>query len=526
MTIGTPAAAAIARWHLVCAGRPSEPVRRCFSSLRHAVNWVEIDGAGRVQALVWGEGAWRTRRGVGLGSRIGAVKAAYGRALTVRTTPVWTYMSLRRTVGGQVRVTGFLGRTKVGDVVQMYVTRERRRLLSAAPATVPAGAGFAVVLTDWGPREIIDLDVRMPWDQGFGEDLGRVRVGRDGTARLSVGATGILASTLARRPPGTAGPVVARIVAGDRHANVALALPGPPALAVTPGTLPADGAATVTVTGAEPAGAYEVDAEWTCPATGATGRRQGSDRPAGRARGRNGDRHARRLRCHLRALRRVVRRAGAAGGAARDAGPVPAGLPAGVRRPASGSPRPPSRSPGRSDAGAGRRPGAGGMVPAMNIVISGGGMVGMTLAHLLRLRGFSPVVIERQREGEYMPRGYMLGFQGTSPSTRWGSSTRSANAGRPIAPRDGEQPVAVAVRFGALIEALARDLPVVYEHTVVNLIRDGDDRIVGVEVEGPDGRTTIDSDLVVACDGVMSPDPPMAGLTRRSTTWPTGRSRG
>lgn len=275
VTIGTPAAAAIARWHLVCAGRPSEPVRRCFSSLRHAVNWVEIDGAGRVQALVWGEGAWRTRRGVGLGSRIGAVKAAYGRALTVRTTPVWTYMSLRRTVGGQVRVTGFLGRTKVGDVVQMYVTRERRRLLSAAPATVPAGAGFAVVLTDWGPREIIDLDVRMPWDQGFGEDLGRVRVGRDGTARLSVGATGILASTLARRPPGTAGPVVARIVAGDRHATVALALPGPPALAVTPGTLPADGAATVTVTGAEPAGAYEVDAEWTCPATGATGRRQG-----------------------------------------------------------------------------------------------------------------------------------------------------------------------------------------------------------------------------------------------------------
>ena len=27
-----------------------------------------------------------------------------------------------------------------------------------------------------------------------------------------------------------------------------------------------------------------------------------------------------------------------------------------------------------------------------DIVISGGGMVGMTLAHLLRLRGFSPVV--------------------------------------------------------------------------------------------------------------------------------------
>ena len=282
VTIGTPAAAAIARWHLVCAGRPTEPVRRCYTSLRHGVNWVEIDGAGRVQALVWGEGAWRTRRGVGLGSRIGAVKAAYGRSLTVRTTPVWTYMSLRRTVRGQVRVTGFLGRTKVGDVVQMYVTRERRRLLSAVPAAVAAGAGFAVTLTDWGPREIIDLDLRMPWDRGFGEDLGRVRVARDGTARLAVGATGIVATTIARRPAGTTGPVVARIVAGDRRATVTLALPVPPALAVTPGTLPADGAATATVTGAEPAGEYEVDAEWTCPATGATGRRQGlADDPLG-----------------------------------------------------------------------------------------------------------------------------------------------------------------------------------------------------------------------------------------------------
>lgn len=275
VTIGTPAATAIARWHLVCAGRPTEPVRRCFSSLRRGVNWVEIDGAGKVQALVWGEGGWRTRKGVGLGSRIGAVKAAYGRALTVRTTPVWTYMSLRRTVRGQVRVTGFLGRTKVGDVVQMYVTRERRRLLSVAPGTVPAGAGFAVVLTDWGPREIIDLDVRMPWEQGFGEDLGRVRVGRDGTARLTVGDTGIVATTLARRPSGTKGPVVAKIVAGDRRATVALALPAPPSLAVAPGTLTPDGAATVTVTGAEPAGAYEVDAEWTCPATGARDRREG-----------------------------------------------------------------------------------------------------------------------------------------------------------------------------------------------------------------------------------------------------------
>lgn len=115
----------------------------------------------------------------------------------------------------------------------------------------------------------------MPWDQGFGEDLGRVRVERDGTARLAVGATGVVATDLARRPPGTTGPVVARIVAGDRRTTVALALPGPPALPVSPGTLPADGTGTVTVTGAEPSGRYEVDAEWTCPVGGAKDRRQG-----------------------------------------------------------------------------------------------------------------------------------------------------------------------------------------------------------------------------------------------------------
>lgn len=149
----------------------------------------------------------------------------------------------------------------------------------------------------------------------------------------------------------------------------------------------------------------------------------------------------------------------------------------------------------------------------MNIVISGGGMVGMTLAHLLRRRGFSPVVIERNKEGEYMPRGYMLGFQGYEPLEEVGVYQEVRDAGRPIAPRPDQPPVAVAVRFGALIEALARDLPVVYEHTVVDLVRDHDGRIVGVEVAGPDGRTTIDSDLVVACDGVMSPTRQMAGLT-------------
>ncbi len=152
------------------------------------------------------------------------------------------------------------------------------------------------------------------------------------------------------------------------------------------------------------------------------------------------------------------------------------------------------------------------MLRAMNIVISGGGMVGMTLARLLRVRGFSPVVIERNPEGAYMPRGYMLGFQGYAPLEEAGVMDEIRKAGRDIAPRPDGSAVALAVRFGALIEALARDLPVVYEHTVVELVRDDSDRVVGVIAEGPEGRVTIDADLVVACDGMFSPVRGMAGI--------------
>jgi 2-polyprenyl-6-methoxyphenol hydroxylase-like FAD-dependent oxidoreductase len=147
----------------------------------------------------------------------------------------------------------------------------------------------------------------------------------------------------------------------------------------------------------------------------------------------------------------------------------------------------------------------------MRIVIVGGGMVGMTLAHLLRLRGAEPTVIERMPAGHYVPRGYMLGFQGYEPLEEVGVYDEVRKAGRPIAPRPDQPPVAVAVRFGALIEALQRDLPMVNEHTVVELLREND-RVVGVVAEGPDGRTTFESDLVVACDGMRSPVRDMAGL--------------
>jgi len=153
----------------------------------------------------------------------------------------------------------------------------------------------------------------------------------------------------------------------------------------------------------------------------------------------------------------------------------------------------------------------------MKIVISGGGMVGMTLARLLRRRGFEPVVVERMREGEYVPRGYMMGFQGFPPLEEIGVMDEIRAAGWDIAPREDGSAVAVAVNIGTVLGALARDLPVMYEHAVVDLVRDGDERVVGVVVEGADGRTTLDADLVVACDGVMSPVRQLAGLEAKVT---------
>jgi len=148
----------------------------------------------------------------------------------------------------------------------------------------------------------------------------------------------------------------------------------------------------------------------------------------------------------------------------------------------------------------------------VRVVIVGGGMVGMTFAHLLRRRGVEPVVLERMPAGFYIPRGYMLGFQGYESLEEIGIYEEVRDAGRPIAPRPDQPPVAVAVRFGALIEALMRDLPIVNDTTVSDLLRDDSGRVVGVVAEGPGGSATYEADLVVACDGMNSPTRQMAGL--------------
>ncbi len=146
----------------------------------------------------------------------------------------------------------------------------------------------------------------------------------------------------------------------------------------------------------------------------------------------------------------------------------------------------------------------------MNIVMCGGGMVGLTLARLLRLRGQEPVVLERMPAGAFVPRGYMLPFQGFPPLEEIGILDEIRGEGWDIAPREDGGAVAICVQVGTILGALARDLPVEYEHTVTELVHDPIGRVVGVVAEGPEGMRTIPADLVVACDGIGSPVRQMA----------------
>lgn len=151
----------------------------------------------------------------------------------------------------------------------------------------------------------------------------------------------------------------------------------------------------------------------------------------------------------------------------------------------------------------------------MKVVISGGGMVGLTLARLLRMRGFEPLVFERMPEGAYVKRGYMLGYQGYPPLEEVGVLGELRPQGWDIAPREDGTPVAICIEVGKVLGALARDLPVEYERVVTELITDGEGRVVGVVATGPDGDRRYEADLVVACDGINSQIRSMAGLEAR-----------
>lgn len=149
----------------------------------------------------------------------------------------------------------------------------------------------------------------------------------------------------------------------------------------------------------------------------------------------------------------------------------------------------------------------------MRVVVAGGGLVGLSFAGLLRLRGVDVEVLERMPPGAYVRRGFMLGHQGFDALDELGVLDDIRGRGRPIAPTPDGSSAAIAVEVGLLLHRLAENVPVHYQHTVTGLLRDESGRIAGVAVEGPEGSSTISADLVVACDGRHSRVREMAGLS-------------
>jgi len=148
----------------------------------------------------------------------------------------------------------------------------------------------------------------------------------------------------------------------------------------------------------------------------------------------------------------------------------------------------------------------------MRIVIAGGGLVGLTLAALLRQRGLEPHVVERMPPGVYVKRGFMLGHQAYDAMTELGVLDCIRAAGRAIGVTPEGGSAATAIEVGRVLAVVGEDVPVLHEHSVVGLERDPRGRVVGAAVEGPDGTWVIASDLVVACDGIRSRVREMAGL--------------
>jgi 2-polyprenyl-6-methoxyphenol hydroxylase-like FAD-dependent oxidoreductase len=151
-------------------------------------------------------------------------------------------------------------------------------------------------------------------------------------------------------------------------------------------------------------------------------------------------------------------------------------------------------------------------VARMKVVVAGGGLVGLTLAALLRRRGVEPHVVERMPAGVYVTRGFMLGQQGYDALADLGLLDQILAAGRPIGVMPDGRSAATAIEVGRVLTALGEGVPVLHDHAVVALERDPAGRVVGAAVEGPEGARVIPCDLVVACDGFGSRVREMAGL--------------
>ena len=274
--LGAPLAPVRQAWGLTCRKASSAGNGVCHRLDRRGrltggiTLW--YDANGRIEALDVTNPRWRTRRGLAPGDRIPRVRALYGKAVPARLTRVWSYFEVEKRIGGQLRRTLIIGRTKVGDIWSVTVLRALETRLTA---TRPAEGGVVVTATGMAPRYTGTVQVLFPWlKASFPIDLGMLRADRTGRAELRDPPGGLLDRQLALRPAGLTGPVTALIklkeldyssaVRPARAISTSIALPlAIPRLSVSP-RVTDNGTLTVQVDGAETGASYSLAARWTC----------------------------------------------------------------------------------------------------------------------------------------------------------------------------------------------------------------------------------------------------------------------
>lgn len=139
-------------------------------------------------------------------------------------------------------------------------------------------------------------------------------------------------------------------------------------------------------------------------------------------------------------------------------------------------------------------------------------MVGLTMWRLLERRGIRAEVVDRAAPGAAVPRPFMLPYHGFDALRDAGVYDDVHRIAWEVAPEAQGGAVALTAAFTRVAELLADGVPVRHGTEVLGLRTDGG-RITGLHVRGPGGQEDLDSDLVIACDGLRSPVRDMAGLT-------------
>lgn len=152
----------------------------------------------------------------------------------------------------------------------------------------------------------------------------------------------------------------------------------------------------------------------------------------------------------------------------------------------------------------------------MQVVIAGGGMAGLVLARGLVHRGVRPTVVERMPPDVVVDGPIMLPFQAYDPLEEIGILAGIRSAGRDVPPMRNDQPVAIGVARQLVLERLRDGLEILWEHEVVDLLREGD-RVTGVRVRSGEEEDDVPADIVVGADGTHSGVRQLAGIDAELT---------